>query len=144
MRVKDFGGVMSKVDASAPLAAPDAPQPQSAPSYPVVVFAVGAETPEANVSKEFAEEGVELLFVKSPEELYEALKKPEVFLLFIHIGFCGNGVKIVRGRSPESKPFVVFMAGRLSAQQSSALFALGAADILSTPVHPVMYKSRAR
>jgi hypothetical protein len=116
----------------------------SAPSYPLCIFASASELPEARITKEFHDEGLELLFVKDANELYAALERPEAFMVFVDVGFCGGGVKIIHARDPKLRAFVVFMAGRLSTQQSSALFGLGASDILTHPVHPVMFKSRAK
>lgn len=133
--------------ASTPAAAP-APSPAPAvdegPLYPTIVFAVEKGFPQAQVEKQFSDEGMTLIFAKTEEDVTKYVGRPETYVVFIGIEFAKNGIMLMRRLMVQTQAYWVMVTGHLSTQKRSALLNAGAVDLLVHPVGAAQYKLRAK
>lgn len=119
--------------------------PDQSPIYPSIIFAVTETTNREAVNKAFNGEGLGVIFVNNGDELGEAVIKPEVFLIIVDVEFSNKrGIAFQSQFKAASPAFWIAIAKKLTTQQRSGLYAAGFADVLTHPVHPVLFKGRAR
>ncbi len=95
--------------------------------------------------KAFNGEGMTPIIVDSGDQIVESIVKPEVFLVIVDLEFNEKrGLAFHTQLKTASKAFWIALAKKLTTNQRSSLYAAGFADVLTHPVHPVLFKSRAR
>ncbi len=121
------------------------PEKPTEPIYPLVLFATTENTSKEAVNKAFKGEGLGVQFVANADELGEAVTKPEVFLIIVDVEFANKrGIAYQAQFKSSTSAFWIALAKKLTTQQRSGLYAAGFADVLTHPVHPVLFKGRAR
>jgi DNA-binding response OmpR family regulator len=115
------------------------------PIYPSIIFALTPTISREAVLKAFNGEGLTPIIVNSGDEMVEAVRKPEVFLIIVDVEFNDKrGLAFHQQLKGSTLSFWIALAKKLTTNQRSSLYAQGFADVLTHPVHPVLFKSRAR
>lgn len=112
--------------------------------FPRCVFALGSDSLNAVLTKDLSESGIEAVFAKDEASLIETLSAPECFAVFVNLRAFPAASSVLRQRESVSKCYWVAIEERLTTSQSAALYNMGVVDVLTLPVHPFTYRSRAR
>ncbi len=112
--------------------------------YPVCVFALGAYAPREELDREFFQLGIHAHFVRTIEELQIIQSRPNVFASFIDLKAFPAAARIFQGRSVKQKSICVALMPELTIESSRMLAELGFFEVLTLPVNPLTFKSKAK
>jgi DNA-binding response OmpR family regulator len=112
---------------------------------PICLFVWRGYPHQKVLVESFRLEGFDVLTAASSEEFLQHVQNTACFLVFVDVNERPELLELIRRMPAKAKSFFwVAVSRRLSTQQSSKFFQMGASDILNVPVHPVTFRSRAR
>jgi len=116
----------------------------TAKKLPICVFALANDQLNSALSKELLEAGIKAVFVTNDSQLSALQVLPECFATFVDLKAFPSALNYIRNRKTVEKSFWVAAVPRLNTTQNATLYNMGMVDILTLPVHPFTFKSRAR
>src|SRR5690606_4505499 len=110
------------------------------------LFMVREPSKLLGLAKTFAEDGLKVEFLDSLETLKQRLQDKKNFLLFVDVH---EHQKVLRwlftqGTHKNRSFLWVAIMNAQSPAHINGLVSMGASDVLSTPVHPHIFRTRAR
>ncbi len=111
---------------------------------PVVAIADVQNRQKSQIQKRLGDEGLDVLFIETPEQLINEVSRPEVFCVLLSFEFGGNGLATLKRMAAGSHAHWVLLCGNVSTQIRSTAFSYGAADLLQLPTNPVQILLRVR
>ena len=109
---------------------------------PTCIFALNSNNNNDALIKDLSDVGIGAQFVSGEEELFKVQSQSHCFASFVNLDLYPKLVTWCSDRS--QKMMWIAVSTPLNKMQTAKLYSQGMTDVLTTPVHPFTYKSRAR
>lgn len=129
---------------AAPQSAAQQPMTTGKEKLPLVVLGLSNKIDPKKVRKEFLNTGLDILLAKDAAEFLEQIRNPYCFVVYIDLDFDRTVNTTLKDSISSTKAMWIVISKKLTTNQSSSIFNLGAVDLLTYPAHPVLMKNRAR